>query len=58
MLLAVWVLGGFLALGFALVVGELAFVALALAWLIVSHPFVLLWNSLAANTPVPRSVVE
>ncbi len=51
MLLAAWILGAFLACGFALVMGELAFVGLALVWLIVSRPFVLLWNSFGAGAP-------
>ncbi len=51
MLLATWVLGAFLACAFALVIGELAFVGLALAWLIVSLPFVLLWNAYGAHAP-------
>jgi hypothetical protein len=59
MLLAAWILGAFLACGFALVIGELAFVGLALVWLIVSRPFVLLWNSLGANAPaLVRRVTE
>jgi hypothetical protein len=58
MLLAVWVLGGILACGFAIVIGQLAFVGLALAWLVLSRPFVLLWNSLGAYAPFLHRAVE
>lgn len=51
MLLAVWVFGGFLVLGFAVVIGELAFVALALLWLLVRQPFILLRNAVGTNVP-------
>jgi hypothetical protein len=58
MLLAAWVFGAILACGFAVVIGQLAFVGFALAWLVLSRPFVLLWGSLGAYAPFLHRAVE